>query len=164
MDEQSFATSILVDESPEVVFNAINDPRGWWSLQIEGATDQLGGEFFYHYKDVHLSKMKVVEHVANKKIVWLVTENSFNFVEDKTEWVGSKIIFEIEQKDRLTQLKFTHAGLVPAFECYKVCEEAWTNYIENSLYKYITEGKGDPNLKDDEGYNAELAEKWKLDE
>ena len=42
-----------VDQTPEEVFNAINNPRGWWSEEIEGSTDKLNDEFNYHYKDVH---------------------------------------------------------------------------------------------------------------
>jgi hypothetical protein len=53
--------------------------------------------------------------------------------------------------------------LVPEYECYEVCNDAWTGYIKNSLYKLITSGKGEPNPKDKEGFNAELAKKWKLD-
>jgi hypothetical protein len=51
---------------------------------------------------------------------------------------------------------------VPGYECYKVCYDAWGNYIKSSLYNFITTGKGQPNPKDKDGFNAELAAKWKI--
>ena len=75
-------------------------------------------------------------------------DNYFSFIKDETEWVGTKVIFEIVEKDGKTQLRFTHYGLTPQYECYDICNEGWTNYIRNSLYKLITTGKGAPNPKE----------------
>ncbi|WP_300671989.1 SRPBCC family protein [Soonwooa sp.] len=160
-DENSYTTSILVNNSPEEVYKAVNNVRGWWSEEIEGKTDELQAEFFYHYKDVHLSKMLVVELIPNKKVVWFVKDNEFNFVNDKTEWKGTKIVFEISKIGDKTQLIFTHHGLVPENECYEVCNDAWTSYIQGSLQSLITTGQGKPNAKEG-GLNAELVEKWSL--
>ncbi|WP_462249308.1 SRPBCC family protein [Ferruginibacter sp.] len=143
-----FTTTILVDQAPEKVFNAINNVRGWWSEQIEGSTDKLNAEFNYHYEDVHRSKMKITEFIPNKKVVWLVKDNYFKFTKDKSEWTGTKIIFEIEEKEGKTQMHFTHLGLVAEYECYDICRDSWTNYIQNSLRSLITAGKGKPNGKD----------------
>jgi hypothetical protein len=163
MTTTDFSTTILVDQSPRDVFNAINNVRGWWSEQIEGGTSQLNDEFLYHYKEVHISKMKLVEVVPNKKVVWRVLNNHFSFTKDKSEWVGTHIIFEISEKDGKTQLRFTHEGLVPDYECYQVCFDAWTSYIQGSLKSLIATGKGKPNSKENE-LNAELVKKWNLPE
>lgn len=162
MNDKNYTTSIVVEQSPEEVYNAINNVRGWWSEEIEGPTDELNKEWFYHYKDIHLCKMKVVEMKPGTKVVWSVVENSFNFVEDKEEWVGNHLIFEIRKEGEKTRLTFTQEGLTEFHECYDVCQEAWTNYINNSLYNLITTGKGEPNPSEGEGYNKELADKWKL--
>jgi hypothetical protein len=161
MATSDFATTVTVDESPEKVFNAINNVRGWWSESVEGNTDKLNEEFLYYYKDVHISKIKVIELVPGKKVVWLVLDNHFNFTNDKTEWNGNKIIFDINGKSDKTELRFTQLGLVPAYECYDICRDAWTSYIHGSLKDLITTGKGKPNAKEG-GLNAELIEKWKL--
>ena len=67
MNNQSFTTTILVDNSPSEVFNAINNVRGWWSEEIEGSTNKLNDEWNYHYQDVHRCKMKIVEFIPGKK-------------------------------------------------------------------------------------------------
>ena len=104
MKGRNFTATILVDQSPEMVFNAVNNVRGWWSENIEGPTDRLGAEFIYNYKDVHISKMKIIAFVPGKKVEWLVVENHFNFTRDKSEWSGNRIVFEIT--DNGTQNKF----------------------------------------------------------
>jgi hypothetical protein len=148
MTNQNFITTFSVDQTPEEIFKAINNVRGWWSEEIEGGTDTLGAEFKYHYKDVHRCKMKITEFVHRQKVVWVVLDNYFNFTEDKTEWKGTKVIFEVSKIDDKTQLRFTHEGLVPEYECFNVCSNAWGSYINGSLRSLITTGKGQPNQKE----------------
>jgi hypothetical protein len=143
--DQNYTTSFTVDQTPQEVFAAINNVRGWWSEETEGRTDKLGEVFDYHFEDVHRSKMKITEFVPNKKVVWLVLENYFNFTEDKTEWTNTEIIFDIAQKGNQTEVRFIHQGLVPAYECFDLCSNAWGTYINGSLRSLITTGKGSPN-------------------
>ena len=83
------------------------------------------------------------------------------FTKDKTEWINTKLIFELSSEGNKTNIVFTHEGLVPEYECYNVCKDAWTSYIQGSLKNYIEIGKGKPNGKEG-GLNAELVEKWGL--
>jgi uncharacterized protein YndB with AHSA1/START domain len=148
MDTQSFTTSFTVNQSPKEVFDAINNVRGWWSGEIDGRTDAPGAEFTYSYKDVHRSTQKITDFVPGKKVVWHISEAQLNFVEDKDEWNGTEIVFEISRKKGKTEVRFTHVGLVPAFECYGGCSGAWGFYVDDSLRTLITTGKGQPNQKD----------------
>ena len=148
MNNQNFTTSFSVDQSPQEVFAAISNPRGWWSEDIEGDTDRLGSVFYYSFKDVHRCTFKITEFVPGKKIVWHVLQNYFNFVKDTTEWTGTDIVFEISKKGDKTEFGFTHVGLKPSEECYGVCHDAWGFYISTSLHDLIAIGKGEPNTKD----------------
>ena len=148
MENNNFNVSFLVDQSPSAVFDAVNNVRGWWSEEIEGNTTNLNDEFTYHYKDVHRCKMKLTEVVPGKKVVWQVLDNYFSFTKDKSEWTGTKIIFDISRVNNKTQLHFTHEGLVPGYECYSACVNGWTQYIQHSLPDLITTGKGQPNASD----------------
>ncbi|HZI24615.1 MAG TPA: SRPBCC domain-containing protein [Chryseolinea sp.] len=140
-----FNTTILVDQTPEEAFNAINNVRGWWSEEIEGNTENINDEFEYHYEDLHKAKIKLIEVVPNKKVVWLVMHNYFKFTKDTSEWTNTKISFEISKKDNKTQVRFTHMGLTAEYECFDVCSNAWTHYTQESLRNLITTGKGQPN-------------------
>jgi ketosteroid isomerase-like protein len=91
--------------------------------------------------------MKIVEVIPAKKVVWLVKDNYFSFTKDKSEWIGTKIIFDLSKKDNKTQVNFTHLGLVPEYECYSACVKGWTQYINYSLRDLITTGKGQPNTR-----------------
>ena len=92
----------MVDQTPKEAFNAINNVRGWWSEEIEGRTDQLNEEFNYHYEDVHRMQNENNRTGSGQKVVWLVLDNYFKFTKDKSEWKGTKIIFEISSEDNKT--------------------------------------------------------------
>lgn len=145
MATSDFTTTLLVDETPEVAFKAITNVRGWWSEEIEGNTEKLNDEFTYHYEDVHYCQIKLIEVIPNEKIVWFVKYNYFKFTKDRSEWTGTKMSFEIAKKNGKTEIRVTHHGLVPEFECYDICSNAWTQYIQQSLKNLISTGKGQPN-------------------
>lgn len=148
MNNKDFSTTIQVDATPQKVFDAINNVRGWWSENIEGATDQLNSEFRYHYEDVHRATIKVTEMQAGKKVIWHVLDNYFKFTKDEKEWKDTYVLFEISEQDGKTQLKFTHQGLVPDYECFQICQDAWTHYIQGSLKDLILTGKGNATPKE----------------
>jgi hypothetical protein len=161
MASKSYTSIITVNKSAHDAFNAIQNFRGWWSQEIQGSTDKIEETFLYHYKDVHLCKIKLIEMQEGKRLVYQVVDNEFNFTKDKTEWINTKLIFELQPVDNSTRIIFTHEGLVPEYECYAVCNDAWTSYIQGSLKDFIETGTGKPNGKEG-GLNAELVEKWGL--
>jgi hypothetical protein len=145
VSDQSYTATILVDQTPEEAFAAVNNVRGWWSGEIEGSTDELGAEFTYRYGDLHRSKQEITEFIPGKKVVWHVLDAEIGFVEDKNEWNGTDIVFEISERAGKTEVRFTHVGLVSEFECYDSCSNAWGGYITGSLKSLITTGTGNPN-------------------
>jgi Activator of Hsp90 ATPase homolog 1-like protein len=97
---------------------------------------------------VHFCKMRVTELVPGEKVVWQVVENHMSFIEDQSEWIGTEIRFELSAQDGATEVRFTHDGLVPSYECFDICRNAWTFYVGDSLRRLAETGEGEPSDPD----------------
>jgi hypothetical protein len=82
---------------------------------------------------VHYSKQKLVEVIPGRKVVWLILDAWLSFTEDKTEWNGTRVIFEVSKHGDKTEVRFTHEGLVPQYECVDKCSNAWGFYISGNV-------------------------------
>jgi uncharacterized protein YndB with AHSA1/START domain len=147
----SLTLSFTVERTPEEAFAAVNDVRAWWSgppaptqPQIEGRTDRLGEEFTYRVAGVHYTKFRITELVPGRRVAWLTLDSDLTFVEDRQEWTGTTVTFDLTEQDGRTQVVFTHVGLVPEHECYDVCDDAWSSYILGNLRRFIETGSVEP--------------------
>lgn len=144
MKSQNLTFTFTVDQTPDEAFAAINNVRDWWSGNIDGVTHQLGAEWSYRYKDIHYSKQRITELVPGKRVAWLVIDSYLAFVDDKTEWNGTEITFDIAARGRQTEVTFRHLGLTPDVQCYDGCSNAWGFIINTSLRNLIAAGHGEP--------------------
>ena len=102
-----------VDQSPAEAFAAICDARAWWSGDIVGRTDVLGSEWSYRVPDIHYSAHRITELVPDRSVAWLVTDSWLSFTEDKEEWTGTTVRFDVTPTDGGSEVRFTHEGLAP---------------------------------------------------
>jgi uncharacterized protein YndB with AHSA1/START domain len=148
MSDSSYTTSFSVDSTPDQVFAAVNDVRSWWMTKVDGDNRAVGDEFSYRVPGIHFCKMRVTELVPGERVVWQVVDNHMSFIGDQSEWIGTEIRFELSEKDGGTELRFTHDGLVPSYECFDVCRNAWTFYVGDSLRSLAATGEGQPSDPD----------------
>ena len=139
---KDFTFTVTTEKTPREVFQAIKQVRSWWSGLYEeeftGDSENLGDEFSFRAGGgAHYSKQKLVEIIPDEKLVWLITESDFTFIEKADEWTGTKLVFEISEKDGKTQLIFTHAGLTPEVECYDACAPAWSQYLKEKFLPFV---------------------------
>jgi hypothetical protein len=141
---QDFQASFTFAQTPGEVFDAVTNVRGWWSEALEGDSLHQGDEFTYRHADIHYSRHRLVEVIPDQRMVWLTLDGSINFVDDKAEWNGTRVIFEVVESDGQTTLHFTHEGLTPQLDCFEGCSGGWRYYLE-SLQELIVNGKGKPD-------------------
>ena len=153
---EGYTITVTAGATPEAVYAAVTDVRGWWSGDIVGDTGRPGDEFDYAYQDVHDCRIRVTEAVPGERVVWEVLENRFSFTEDPAEWVGTRMVFAIEPQPAGTTLTFTHVGLVEEHECYGACVQGWDFYIAESLRRLIESGSGEPATFDHRTLDAEV--------
>jgi len=140
--QASFTAPVMAMEA----FDAINRVSEWWTNSVEGSSEALGDEFTVRFGDTFVT-MKIVESIAEKKVVWLVTDCLLHWLQDKKEWLGTRMVFELIPENGATTVSMTHEGLVPQVECYENCETGWNFYIKESLRRLVTEKKGAPDMR-----------------
>lgn len=139
--------SFTVDRAPVEVFDAINDVRHWWSGDLVGDTTPEGAEWVYMTPDIHFSKFRTTVLSPGARVEWLVLDSYLSFIENKHEWTGTTVRFDIRELDGTsgrTQVTFTHIGLNDDVECYGVCRTAWGQYVLGSLKDLVIAGTGRP--------------------
>ena len=142
MSDQSYTTTIVVDRTPDEIFDAITNVGDWWPSDLEEGSTKAVGDEFTHQVEGHWAKIRVTEVVPGERVVWRILDNHFSFIDDQSEWINTEIRFELSEQDGGTEVRFTHAGLVPEFACFDVCSNAWRSLIEGNLRSLITAGLG----------------------
>jgi hypothetical protein len=148
MNKQDYRASILVKATTNKAFKSINDVSAWWTENLEGSSENLNDVLTILFGGESFVRIKIVESIPDKKIVWTVTDCYLHWFVDKKEWNGNQIVFEITAEGDSTRIQFTHVGLEPQVECYDICAKGWDQYVKGSLDKLLNEGKGLPQRKE----------------
>jgi hypothetical protein len=144
MNDKSYSKTIEAKVSPSEAIKKICDVHAWWGKNFEGKSNNEGNVFTVRFKNGDMYKMKIAEVTADKKIVWDVIDAHQTWVKEPTEWIGTKIIWEIKENDDGSEIHFTHLGLVPELECYDNCKQGWDYLMLQSLLELLNTGKGMP--------------------
>ena len=134
---------MAVNASPEAIYSTLTEGVPvWWSQDFKGASAKVGDEFTVRFTGQNMIRMRITELVPNKKVTWLCTDFYIDVpvhLEDKKEWIGTQVIWEISTEGGSTRLDMTHDGLTPEFECWQFCEGGWNRYVAS--VKQVVEGE-----------------------
>ncbi len=144
MTTHDYHSNIVAEIAPQEAFEKITRVSEWWAKDFEGKSAEANDVFTVRFKSGDMYKMKVAEIVPQKKIVWEVIDSYQGWHEEHTEWVGTKIVWDVLPQKDSTEVKMTHAGLVPEFECFDKCSQGWDYLMQKSLSKFLTENTGLP--------------------
>lgn len=145
LENKSYQISISLDATDNKIYESILNVPLWWTEMFEGSVRQQDEKFTVRFGSSVFKTMVVEELIPNKKIVWSVVDSLIDIPElkSKTEWINTKIIWEISIVEKETILWLTHIGLTPKIECYTICESGWYSFTK-SLVGLITTGVGTP--------------------
>ncbi|MFD4403848.1 SRPBCC domain-containing protein [Nocardia sp. NPDC058499] len=156
-NSEYLTAAVSVKETPEEVFAAVTNVRGWWSENLIGASAALGDEFVFtddskyagetakEKQGIRFARFRLTEVTPGTRLVWQVVDSDLTFVDDRSEWTDTTVVFDITATSEGTTLQFTHKGLTAdESECFEACSRGWTFYITKSLPQLLSTGTGDP--------------------
>ena len=145
MSGRSYSTEILISAKPESVYNAITKDIDKWWTELSNQALQVGDQLIVRFEKTTSWVMTVSEAFPNRSLVWKVAEANHDLegITEKDEWKATTIKWEIVENETGSKVTLTHEGLVPALECYEICEAGW-GYFLGSLKDYLETRKGYP--------------------
>ncbi|MBS1602768.1 MAG: SRPBCC domain-containing protein [Bacteroidetes bacterium] len=142
MKNNDFSCSIAARVTAGEAIRKISNVPEWWGITFTGSAENQNDEFTVRMGGDSFFDFTVTELIPYRRVVWVVNDCNMPWYSDKKEWTGMRLVFDLDEKDGETAVKFTHEGLTPEVECYKDCEPGWTHWIRTSLFSYLTTGKG----------------------
>lgn len=108
---------------------------GWWTTDCT-ARPEVGFVNEFRFGKLIRNKMKVVGLEPGRRVEW-------ECIESVREWTGTRIVFEITEKENLNFLNFSHTGWPEEGELFAKCNFNWGRYLK-SLKDLCETGKGSP--------------------
>lgn len=130
--------NVVIKATPQKIYEAITTQEGiegWWCKNTT-AQPQIGFVNIFIFGQFR-NEMKVTELVPAKSVEW----ECINSIE---EWIGTRISFDLEEKNEKTILHFTHGDWRAITDTFAGCSYDWALFMK-SLKSYCETGKGDPS-------------------
>ncbi|MGN7205712.1 SRPBCC family protein [Pedobacter sp. SAFR-022] len=143
---ENFTTKLILKAKAQDVYEGLTLLISkWWSEMFEGSAEEQGNVFTIRFGSQVYKTMEVEQLVGNEKVSWRVVDALIDLPElsNNTEWVDTRIIWDISITSEGTALALTHVGLTPEIQCYDLCKNGWQSFLY-SFNKFLTTGKGVP--------------------
>ena len=127
----------IKSSSLDDVYHALTTLDGlsaWWTSDTRG-DGQVGGVLRFRFGNGGFD-MKVLELSPARRVLWQV-------IDGPEEWIGTKISFDLDQRDDWTIVLFKHAGWKQPVEFMHHCSTKWAVFLL-SLKSLLEAGKGTP--------------------
>jgi len=125
--------SSSVDDAYKAL-TAVECLAAWWTNDTQGETE-IGGVLRFRFGAGGFD-MKVLALDPVRRVLWQV-------VDGPEEWIGTKISFDLEQRDDWTIILFKHQGWSQPVEFMHHCSTKWAVFLL-SLKSLLETGKGAP--------------------
>ena len=110
----------------------------WWTNNTQGES-KVGGVIKFRFGAGGFD-MKVLELDPAGRVLWQV-------VDGPTEWIGTKVSFDLRKEEDFTIILFKHQGWKEPVEFMHHCSTKWAIFLM-SLKSLLETGKGSPDPND----------------
>ncbi len=131
--------TVNIDVPVDQVYQAVTEEeglRGWWTRKAIAAPE-IGHKNEFPFPSGDYNAMRIVDLEPDARVEWICIEGA-------VEWVGTRIVFAIGDRDGATTLLFTHADWQEDTPFFRMCRKAWEWYLA-SLKQYCEKGMGTPS-------------------
>ena len=133
--------NLRISASVKKVYEAITSEQGlkdWWTHEVMAKPE---GGYINQFKfgDEYLNKMKILKLNPPSEVHW-------ECVDGDKEWVGTNLSFELNEKEEITTLRFSHLNWQNESEFFGFCSHHWGRYLD-SLKSFCETGNGQPYSK-----------------
>lgn len=148
---RNYEEIIQVSASHDACFRAVATQMDkWWTQSTEGGMDGVGDKVtarfppdygFWTFEATAFERPDRIEMVcidAHHKVEGQPEEID-------REWLGTKIIWEINTVGDKTEIKMTHDGLTPTLNCWGICLDGWNHFFKNSLKAFLSGEEPSPH-------------------
>lgn len=129
---------LVIKSSPEKIYRSLTTKEGvtnWWTAQTE-IGNKVGDINTFDFGERYHNKMTILDLQPGKSVEWECFEGD-------EEWIATKLLFQIEEKDGETILRFTHRDWKEETDFFSSCNYHWGYYMR-SLKLFCETGKGTP--------------------
>lgn len=116
-----------------IVYNTLTTEKGLgniWTKKLK-VKPEVGFINEFDFDEGYITKFKIIELVENSKIIW-------ECIASDEEWVGTKVSFELNEKDNKTMVTLKHFNWSERTDFYRWCNYNWAmflfrlkNYLDN---------------------------------
>ncbi len=144
MSDKNYQRAITVDAPPEDVYLALTTGYEHWWTTPDKPIQKVGDVSKFGFSGKH-GYWTFKATVLTPERVELVCVDALHLLEGEpkeveTEWLDTKVIWEIVQRSEKTIIRFEHDGLNPNLLCYDICEAGWDLFFVDSLKAYLDTG------------------------
>lgn len=146
----AFNRTIAVTADAESAYAALTTGFNHWWTNPEGTIQKVGDQAKFCFPpSVSFWTFEAVKLVPGKYVELLCIEASHKHEgqpkEIETEWLGTRIIWRIDEADGGTTITMRHVGLTPDLLCFDICVTGWDHFYTDSLRAYLSCGVGKPH-------------------
>jgi uncharacterized protein YndB with AHSA1/START domain len=126
--DNSYIETLTIAAPCEDVFAALTSPgqvATWWSARSATGSGQAGGELRITFgTEEQPTVIQVLAAHHPDTVAWEVASSPL-----VPDWQGTQPTFTITPAGDGCRLNFAHHGLVPALECFELCNVDWGRFL-----------------------------------